>query len=68
MSTYGPLPGLAINPNLVTVVGFSSGSYFSNYLHLANSSLIKGSGLLNGSLYTTSFNDRIDSSLTPSQA
>jgi hypothetical protein len=64
MSTsYGSLPGLNIDPNFVTAAGISSGSYFSHYLHTVNSSIIKGSGLLNGSLYSFSFADRITSKM-----
>lgn len=62
--TYGPLPGLNIDTNLVTAAGFSSGSYFSHFMHVCNSSIIKGSGLLNGSIYATQFSDRIMNSVS----
>lgn len=47
------------DPDLVTAAGFSSGSYFSCYLVAANSSIIKGAGCLNGSLYNTTFREKI---------
>lgn len=53
------LPGLNVDPNMVTVAGMSSGSYFSCYILAANSNIIKGAGCLNGSLYTTTFRGKI---------
>jgi len=55
----GQLPGLNINPEWVTAAGFSSGSYNAHFLHVANSSMFKGSGLLNGYLYSTSKDDKL---------
>ena len=43
----------------MTVMGFSSGSYNSHYLHLVMSNTIKGSGLLSGSIYGTSYGEKI---------
>ena len=57
--SIGYLPGLNINQSLITAAGYSSGSYQSSFLHIANSDIIKGSGLLNGSLYSVSMDDRI---------
>lgn len=44
---------------MITAAGFSSGSYFSCYNLAANSSIFKGAGCLNGSLYTTQYREKI---------
>jgi len=41
-------PGLNINPDLVTAAGFAQGASQSCFLHVADSSVFKGAGLLNG--------------------
>ena len=53
------LPGLNVNPHLITAAGYSLGAYEAHYLHVANSELFKGVGILNGSIYGKSFDDRI---------
>jgi len=50
---------LNINRDLVAAMGFSSGSYNSHYLHLVMSKTIKGSGLFAGSIYGTSYGEKI---------
>ena len=47
MSNF-PLPTLNARNDLVTAVGFSSGSFESMELHLAYPELFKGVGLLGG--------------------
>jgi hypothetical protein len=56
---YYPLPPLNVNPDLITVAGFSSGGKNSHNLHLVMSDTFKGAGLLNDGLYSIPFKDRI---------
>jgi predicted esterase len=51
-SFFGPLPSLAINSKLVTVMGFGTGAYEAHNLHITASDVFKGAGLLNGYCYS----------------
>ena len=53
MANAQQLKGLNINPNTVTVAGFSSGSQMSHQLHVVNSAKIKSAGLGNGGVYAS---------------
>ena len=56
-ATYDPdnekfhLPPLDVNPDTVTLVGFSSGSFMANQAFVANSKTYKGVAMLNGGAY-----------------
>lgn len=51
-SHFGPLPPLAVNARLVTVMGFGTGAYEAHNLHITASDVFKGAGLLNGYCYS----------------
>ena len=51
MSESISLPGLGVNPDLVTIAGMSAGSFMANQMHVAYSDLIKGAGLIIGGPY-----------------
>lgn len=40
-------------------MGFSSGSYNSHVNHIVSSASVKGAALLNGSIYGTSYGEKI---------
>ena len=45
------LPALCVNPDTVTVSGFSTGAGFAHKLHIAHSGTIKGAGIMHGLPY-----------------
>lgn len=45
---HQPLPHLALNPQTITVSGFSSGAFMAVQMHVAHSSLIKGIAVFAG--------------------
>lgn len=59
------LPGLKVNPDTITVMGYSSGGYFANQFHIIYSSTIKGSSQVGGGPYMvgTLPNEGLNSSL-----
>ena len=42
------LPQLHLNPNTVTISGFSAGAFMASQLHFIYSGVIKGAGLVSG--------------------
>ena len=46
------LPAMNVNPNTITVSGFSGGSGYANILHIVHSKTIKASGLKCGPAYS----------------
>ena len=47
------LPGLNVNPAMISAAGYSSGAFNSHQLHMVMSGTIKGSGLIDGSWYSS---------------
>jgi len=58
-----PLPGLNIDPNLITAAGFSLGAWEAHHLHVLDSATFKGAGLLNGYIFNKTFAHRVQSTL-----
>ena len=48
--SFSKLTGMNVDPNFISIAGFSSGSFMAMNMHVAFSSTIKGAGLGAGSL------------------
>lgn len=58
------LPSLCVNPDTVTMSGFSAGGQFAHTMQMAHASSIRGVGIMNGGAYTSTADQYTDAAVS----